>query len=65
VIAVTSAGNTEVSSDGVTIVTENDVLSGVIIHDGEPCNVTGWFRMLIINIFMHVSCLNYKCDINW
>lgn len=40
-IAVTSAGNTEVSSDGVTIVTENDVLSGVIIHDGEPCNVTG------------------------
>jgi hypothetical protein len=41
VIAVSSAGNTNVSSDGVTIVTENDVLTDVIIYDGKPCNMTG------------------------
>jgi hypothetical protein len=41
VIAVSSAGNTIVSSDGVTIVTENDVLTDVIIYDGKPCNMTG------------------------
>lgn len=40
VTAVTSAGNVTKSSDGVTIVTENDVLSGVSIFDGEPCNMT-------------------------
>jgi hypothetical protein len=34
VTAVSQAGNTHVSSDGVTIVTENDVLSGVMIYDG-------------------------------
>jgi len=41
VTAVSSAGNTNVSSDGVTIVTENDILTGVIIYDGKPCNMTG------------------------
>ncbi|CAC5386461.1 unnamed protein product [Mytilus coruscus] len=40
VTAVTTAGNTAISSDGVTIVTENGVLSGVSIYDGEPCNMT-------------------------
>ncbi|CAG2242937.1 unnamed protein product [Mytilus edulis] len=39
VTAVTSAGNVSKSSDGITIVTENDVLSGVSIFDGEPCNM--------------------------
>ncbi|CAC5386466.1 unnamed protein product [Mytilus coruscus] len=40
VTAVTTVGNTAISSDGVTVVTENDVLSGVSIYDGEPCNMT-------------------------
>ncbi|XP_076085327.1 uncharacterized protein LOC143056126 [Mytilus galloprovincialis] len=40
VTAKTSAGNVSKSSDGVTIVIENDVLSGVSIFDGEPCNMT-------------------------
>ncbi|XP_076113973.1 uncharacterized protein LOC143082259 [Mytilus galloprovincialis] len=40
VTAVSSAGNTAVSSDGVTVVTEADVLPGVVISDGEPCNMT-------------------------
>ncbi|CAG2233138.1 unnamed protein product [Mytilus edulis] len=39
VTAVTTVGNTSISSDGVTVVTENDVLSGVLIYDGEPCNM--------------------------
>ncbi|XP_063415906.1 uncharacterized protein LOC134697555 [Mytilus trossulus] len=40
VTALSSAGNTAVSSDGVTIVTENDALSGITLNDGEPCNMT-------------------------
>ncbi|CAG2234222.1 unnamed protein product [Mytilus edulis] len=40
VTAISSAGNTAVSSDGVTIVTENDGLSGITINDGKPCNMT-------------------------
>ncbi|CAG2222618.1 unnamed protein product [Mytilus edulis] len=40
VTAVSSAGNTSVSSDGVTIVTEGDNLPGVVISDGVPCNMT-------------------------
>ena len=56
-IAVTIAGNTEVSSDGVTIVTENDVLSGVKIYDGKPCNVTGWliFQILFLYIVLFLD----------
>lgn len=41
VTAVTSAGSIRVSSDGVTIVTENAALPGVMIYDGKPCNMTG------------------------
>ncbi|CAC5360413.1 unnamed protein product [Mytilus coruscus] len=40
VTAVSSAGVSAVSSDGVTIITENDGLSGITIHDGKPCNMT-------------------------
>ncbi|XP_071123173.1 uncharacterized protein [Mytilus edulis] len=40
VTAVTSAGKISVSSDGVTIVTENAALPGVMIYDGKPCNMT-------------------------
>ncbi|XP_071123054.1 uncharacterized protein [Mytilus edulis] len=40
VTAISSAGNTNVSSDGVTMVTEGDILSGVVISDGVPCNMT-------------------------
>ena len=45
--AVSQAGNTKVSSDGVTIVTENAVLSGVMIYDGVPCNMTGWCQYIL------------------
>lgn len=41
VTAVSDGGNTTVSSDGVIVVIENDVLPGVVIYDGEPCNSTG------------------------
>lgn len=47
VTAVSSAGNTEVSSDGVTMVTENDVLTGVSVYDGKPCTMTGKFPSLL------------------
>ncbi|CAC5360416.1 unnamed protein product [Mytilus coruscus] len=40
VTAISLAGDTAVSSDGVTIVTENDALSGITINDGKPCNMT-------------------------
>ncbi|CAG2247188.1 unnamed protein product [Mytilus edulis] len=45
VTAKTSAGNVSKSSDGVTIVIENDVLLGVSIFDGEPCNMTNGIQM--------------------
>ncbi|XP_052067298.1 uncharacterized protein LOC127706680 [Mytilus californianus] len=43
VTAESSAGNTAVSSDGITIVTEGDILPGVVISDGDPCNMTDLF----------------------
>ena len=46
-MAVSSGGNTLVSSDGITIVTEKDVLAGVVVYDGEPCNTTGNYDLLI------------------
>ena len=41
VTAVTLVGVVTVTSDGVTVVREAAVLSGIIINDGEPCNMTG------------------------
>ena len=41
VTAVTLAGVVTVTSDGVTVVREAAVLSGIVINDGEPCNMTG------------------------
>jgi hypothetical protein len=41
VTAVTLAGNVTVTSDGVTVVQEAASLSGIVINDGEPCNMTG------------------------
>ena len=35
------SGSVSVSSDGATIVTENAALPGVMIYDGQPCNMTG------------------------
>ena len=55
VTAVSSAGNTEVSSDGVTMVTENDVLTGVSIYDGKPCTMTGKFPLLLPIIIYKLS----------
>lgn len=41
ITAVSSAGNVEVTSDGVTVVTENSPLSDVFVFDGEPCRFKG------------------------
>ncbi|KAK3101903.1 hypothetical protein FSP39_007221, partial [Pinctada imbricata] len=41
ITAVADSGNVKVTSDGVTVVEENYVLSGIVINDGEPCNMTG------------------------
>lgn len=41
ITAVSSAGNVEVTSDGVTVVTENSPLSDVYVFDGEPCSSKG------------------------
>ena len=41
VTAVTLAGVVTVTSDGVTVVREAAVLSGIVINDGEPCKMTG------------------------
>ncbi|XP_061193435.1 uncharacterized protein LOC133201664 [Saccostrea echinata] len=38
VTAISSAGRVEVTSDGVTVVRENDTLSGVLVFDGEKCS---------------------------
>ncbi|XP_078322971.1 uncharacterized protein LOC111122905 [Crassostrea virginica] len=38
ITAVSSAGNVEVTSDGVTVVEENSPLTGVVIFDGEQCD---------------------------
>lgn len=38
ITAITSAGNVEVTSDGVTVVEENSPLKGVIVLDGEACD---------------------------
>ncbi|XP_078334035.1 uncharacterized protein LOC111124258 [Crassostrea virginica] len=40
VTAVTLVGVVTVTSDGVTVVREAAVLSGIVINDGEPCNMT-------------------------
>ena len=41
ITAVSSAGNVEVTSDGVTGVEENSPLTGVVVFDGEPCDHKG------------------------
>ncbi|XP_062569401.1 uncharacterized protein LOC134231455, partial [Saccostrea cucullata] len=38
--AVTSAGNVEVTSDGVIVVQQDAVLSGITIYDGQNCTMT-------------------------
>ena len=45
--AVTLAGVVTVTSDGVTVVREAAVLSGIDINDGEPCNMTGTQHYMI------------------
>nr|XP_034301655.1 uncharacterized protein LOC105322112 [Crassostrea gigas] len=40
ITAVTLAGNVEVTTDGVTVVQENAVLSGIVINDGQNCTMT-------------------------
>nr|XP_034314147.1 uncharacterized protein LOC105348718 isoform X1 [Crassostrea gigas] len=40
VTAVTLAGSVTLTSDGVTVVQDGAVLSGITVQDGEPCNMT-------------------------
>lgn len=47
VTAVSVAGTTTSTSDGVTIVTESDTLSGVMIYDGIPCNMTSKYLSIV------------------
>lgn len=42
VTAVTLAGSVTVTSDGVTVVQESASLPGIVINDGEYCNMTGY-----------------------
>lgn len=48
ITAVSSAGNVEVTSDGIIVVTENSPLGGVNVYDGEPCRFKG-------NVFIYFS----------
>lgn len=41
VIAVTSIGSVNVSSDGITVVQENMTLTGITIYDGINCTSEG------------------------
>lgn len=47
ITATSSAGDVEVTSDGVTVVEENSPLTGIYVNDGEPCDATG------LILFMH------------
>ncbi|XP_033751510.1 LOW QUALITY PROTEIN: uncharacterized protein LOC117335547 [Pecten maximus] len=38
--AVTSVGSVSVTSDGVTVIKEGAVLTGINVYDGKPCNFT-------------------------
>ena len=38
ITAISSAGNVEATSDGVTVVEENSPLKGVVVLDGEVCD---------------------------
>ena len=56
---MSSAGNVEVTSDGVTVVEENSPLTGVVVFDGEPCDHKGKVINLLIVLLcadVHVHC---------
>ncbi|XP_035696852.1 uncharacterized protein LOC118430249 [Branchiostoma floridae] len=42
VIALTEAGNTSVTSDGVRVVLDDDVINGTNVYDGQECNAPGY-----------------------
>lgn len=53
-MAQTTAGSTNVTSDGVTIVVANMPLPDVTIQDGQPCFLSGkYYKLLYI---MCVTC---------
>lgn len=63
ITAVTLAGNVEVTTDGVTVVQENAVLSGIVINDGQNCTMTGLCSVIrflfIIDSFTKICWLNF------
>ena len=54
---MSSAGNVEVTSDGVTVVEENSPLTGVVVFDGEPCDHKG----KVINLLFFFFALMFMC----
>lgn len=60
---MTLAGNVEVTTDGVTVVQENAVLSGIVINDGQNCTMTGLCSLivflLITNSFTKICLFNF------
>ncbi|XP_078589451.1 uncharacterized protein LOC144869806 [Branchiostoma floridae x Branchiostoma japonicum] len=42
VIALTEAGNTSVTSDGVRVVLDDDVINGTNVYDGQGCKAPGY-----------------------
>lgn len=63
ITAVTLAGNVEVTTDGVTVVQENAVLSGIVINDGQNCTMTGLCSLIlflfITDSFTKICWLNF------
>jgi hypothetical protein len=43
VAAVTLAGSVTVTSDGIMVVQEDALLPGIVINDGDHCDMTGYF----------------------
>ncbi|XP_078616240.1 uncharacterized protein LOC144884660 [Branchiostoma floridae x Branchiostoma japonicum] len=42
VMALTEAGNTSVTSDGVRVVLDDDVINGTNVYDGQECKAPGY-----------------------
>lgn len=58
VTAVTLAGSVTLTSDGVTVVQDGAVLSGITVQDGEPCNMTGMYEVYTYTVVMYMCYLH-------
>lgn len=51
---MTLAGSVTLTSDGVTVIQDGAVLSGITVQDGEPCNMTGMHKVYTYTVVMYM-----------